>query len=517
MPAGRRPSALRYPGLLGPMGLLFCLAACALLKYAFGVLICDDAYITLAHARSWNAGLGPIMSAQNPVCATSTPLHTMVLGLEGAILHATRYTYLAYFTNLAWDLSGLFFLHRIAARGLRLGQPFSLLALSAYALSVNFLAVSAYGMETPMYTALALAGSWFAFYSQRPFPALSIIAFLAALARPEGALLAGVLVPLHLWSRRRRGGNLQVTQAAIAAGAAAAGLALFFAFNLYAYGHWLPHSILAKRLEIHIGFREGLAAWILNVFHKGPCLGGATLTAALNLAVLAGAALGFARRQAPEERAPWPLLAWPFCYFLFFLLSGASYALFTWYYLPVLPFLILFLVAGLHRLSAGRAPEPAVWGGLFLFLAYVPAQTFRQHLPAKHVLAQAAREGRYREAARIIDSLSVPGKLPLVMIDEVGALGYYSHARILDTHGLLSPEALPYLGKPSVGESYLLRMAAMQERYDPDWIVGLRLGKDEGLLYPGEDALYSGYERVRTLRLPPHPYNLEMWRRLSDD
>jgi hypothetical protein len=210
-PASPRAGAPFLPSLAG---LALCLAAYALLKSAFGILICDDAYITLAHARSWNAGLGPVMSAQNPVCATSTPLFTMLLAAEGAILHASLYTALAYFTNLFWDLAGLFFLYRIASRGLKLTEPFALAATAAYALSVNALAVSAYGMETPMYAALALAGTWFALYAPKPLskPALAgfaAVCFLAPLARPEGALLPAVLVFLHwLGARKVRGRSL---------------------------------------------------------------------------------------------------------------------------------------------------------------------------------------------------------------------------------------------------------------------------------------------------------------------
>ena len=62
-----------------------------------------------------------------------------------------------------------------------------------------------------------------------------------------------------------------------------------------------------------------------------------------------------------------------------------------------------------------------------------------------------------------------------------------------------------------------LRMAKLQDRMDPEWIVGLRLAKDEGLLYPGEDGFYAGYAPARILRLAKHPYNLEMWRRLPPD
>ena len=115
------------------------------------------------------------MSALNPVCATSTPLHTAILALEAAVFGNHDYTVLAYFTNLFWDLIGLIFLHRIARQGLGMSAPLALATVAAYGLSVNTLAVSAYGMETPMYVALALAGTWYAFYSVRPFWGLLIV------------------------------------------------------------------------------------------------------------------------------------------------------------------------------------------------------------------------------------------------------------------------------------------------------------------------------------------------------
>lgn len=500
-PASHRPEIL---------SLLLLAAAYAVLKRAFGILICDDAYITLSHARSWNAGLGPIMSEWNPVCATSTPLHTLVLALEGLLTGSGNFPALAYWTNCAWDLIGLFFAWRIARGGLGLQGPWPLLAVAAHALSVNALAVSASGMETPMYVALALAGTWYALYAPHALPGLAVVAVLAPLARPEGALLPAALILV----RRLRMTGFDRT-ARIAAAAASIGLALFFAFNLYAYGFPLPHSIVAKRMEIRVGFSDGIWAWILNVFYKGPSFGGVTAVTIANGLILLAAAAGFLRaRKADGSHAPWGLLAWPFLYFLFFMATRSSYALFTWYFLPVLPFLILFLIAGIERLLRDRAPASLQWGLFFGFLAFVPAQTFRQQLPQKHAAAEAAREGRYKETARVVDSLAVPGKVPLVMIDEVGAIGYWSHARILDTHGLLSPEALPYLGP---AEGYWLRMAALQDKLDPDWIMGLRLAKDEGLLYPGEDGLFSGYAVERILRTPGHPYNMELRRRLAPD
>jgi len=508
---------IRFPAWAAAFPLL---AAYAALKFSFGILICDDAYITLAHARSWASGLGPVMSALNPVCATSTPLHTTLLALAGRILGGGNYPDYAYGINAVWDLIGCGYLYRLARFGRKLPGPWPWLCVAAYALSVNALAVSASGMETPMYVALALAGTWYGLYAERAGYGLALVAFLAPLARPEGALLPGVLILARASGAGRR--FRLDRDSRLAAVAAAMGLCLFFAFNFYAYGHALPHSIVAKRAEIHVGPLEGLGAWMLNVFFKGPCFGGTRTVAIANLLILAAAAWGWkppgnANRSnmndTVTERFPWPILAWPGAYFLFFMATGASYVLFPWYFLPVLPFLILVVVEGLARGMQGL-PASAAWALFFGFLAYVPAQTFRQQLPAKHRLAEAGREGRYREAARIVDSLSIPGRPTMVMIDEVGAIGYWSHARILDMHGLLSPEAMPYLGP---AEGHWLRMAKLQDRMDPEWIVGLRLAKDEGLLYPGEDGFYAGYAPVRILRIAKHPYNLEMWRRLPPD
>gem|GEM_PF-5881509 len=567
LPASADPSARAgNAASLSFLGGLLFVCGFAILKRAFGMVICDDAYITLAHSRSWNEGIGPVMSALNPVCATSTPLHTALLALLGKITGAGSYGVFAYWNNLAWDLVGGFFLYRIAVRGLRLSPPAALAALAAYAYSVNALAVSAYGMETPMYVALALAGTWAALYSPKPLPLLPVVAFLAPLARPEGALLPAALILLR-WRKDRaskdaplrssRLWGLWSRETLIGSAAAFMGLAAFFAFYQYAYGRWLPHSIIAKRLEIDVGYLEGMRSWIQHVFYKGPSFGGATLTAVGNLLVTGAAIAGYILGRKPgtpggREEIPWGLLVWPGAYFLFFTFTRSSYILFNWYYLPVLPFLILFIAAGADRLAGGRISRKAAWVMVLAFLAYAPVQTFRQHLPQKHRLAEVAREGRYREAAGILDSAAAADavtsmaaaaisseaidsadpiasadlapeepaerpaaiRAPVVMIDEVGAIGYFSRAEILDTHGLLSPEALAYLGGP---DGYFLRMAAMQERFDPEWILAMRRVEDEGSLHIGEDALFSGYELFRILRTPPHGFNLEMWRRVRPD
>lgn len=522
-PAG---AASRSPGsdfLRGEVAAsLLLLALYAALKSAFGILICDDAYITLGHARSWASGLGPVMSAQNPVAGTSTPLFTALLALESLVLRTSDYERLAYGTNVFADLAGLFLLHRIARKGLGLPAPWALGAAAAYGLSVNFLAVSAYGMETPLYTALGLAAAWLRLFSARPFPWLFPVCLLAACIRPEGGLVAAMAL-FAGWSRDLGLPRaVRLRRAALVCLAAGTGLLLFLLFYLHAHGHPLPLSVLAKRLEIRIGPGEALWSWVANVFYKGPAFGGLTVVTVANLLLLGAALAGHLRKRGPypgPARVPppgpavpafaWLLLLWPAAYFLFFLATRSSYILFTWYYLPVLPFLILLTVHGLARLADGRLRTAHAWVGLFAFAAWVSLQTFRHDLPGKHRFLKAAREDRYESAAAILNSL--PGPAPVAMIDEVGALAYFSRAKILDTHGLLSPEALPFLA-PTL-EGYWERLAALREQEQPDWILGLREVGLEGKFLPGEDEVYRGYRSAHILRLEGHGYNLEMWSR----
>ena len=367
-------------------------------------------------------------------------------------------------------------------------------------------------METPLYTALALAGTWFRLFSARPLPGLLAVCFLAPLARPEGALLSGVADPAG-----SAPGRLEAHGRPIRA-RRPWGMALFFAFYAHAYGHWLPHSVVAKRLELKVGCGEALHSWILNVFYKGPSLGGRALVTVGNLAVLAGAAAGLARLRkhpAGAERAGlcMTILLWPGLYFLF-----------SWPRAPAMPCspgitcpCCLSSCWWWRWVGSGwraAAPPAAGWALLFAFLAYVPFQTWRQDIPRKHRFAQEAREGRYQEAARILDSAgSASAMPPAVMIDEVGALGYFARVKIVDSHGLLSPEALPFLAGPGAHWS---RLTAMRESLRPDWITGMRPEKDQGRFQPGEEALYAGYGLERVLRRPPHGFLVELWRREGD-
>lgn len=88
----------------------------------------------------------------------------------------------------------------------------------------------------------------------------------------------------------------------------------------------------------------------------------------------------------------------------------------------------------------------------------------------------------------------------VIAAGDVGALGYYSGARILDTVGLMSPEAVRYYPLPE--SAYVINYAIapdliLDER--PDFVVILEVYGREGLLRDPRFAReYTLVERIPT-------------------
>lgn len=87
----------------------------------------------------------------------------------------------------------------------------------------------------------------------------------------------------------------------------------------------------------------------------------------------------------------------------------------------------------------------------------------------------------YRQAADFVTPQLKPGAV--LAAGDVGVLGYYTNARILDTVGLNSPEALDYY--PLDQSYYVINYAIAPDLIldqQPDWIVILEVYGRNGLL-----------------------------------
>jgi len=263
------------------------------------------------------------------------------------------------------------------------------------------------------------------------------------LVRPEGALLAAVVVGWTWLSRR----NQTWLVALGAATPMAIGALTFF----LRYGSPLPNSVAAKQVAylqtwplentVALLLQAGLPGWSTYLLAQLPAAVG------LGLALLGLCALAVLIRGAVPElqqrSLPWlPFAAFATLYVAFYVVVGLrGVRLFPWYLVPIEPFYLLGAAAGLARFAHfGRS----AWLAALLVLWQLPAIDWRQPL-------LPAGENHAREQVMLDVGYGLAQSLPptaVIAAPEIGALGYASKLRILDTVGLVSPVAIPYYPLP---------------------------------------------------------------------
>jgi len=171
-----------------------------------------------------------------------------------------------------------------------------------------------------------------------------------------------------------------------------------------------------------------------------------------------------------------PFAAFGVLYLAFYVVAGLrGVRLFPWYLVPIAPFYLLAAAAGLARLSGGRR----YWLAALLVAWQLPAVNW--HEPLMPSGEDLAREQLYLDVGH--DLASTMPSTALLAAPEIGALGYASNLRVLDTVGLISPAALPYYPLPA---SQLVTDNAIPARLiadrQPDVVVTLDAFAQRSLL-----------------------------------
>jgi hypothetical protein len=306
----------------------------------------------------------------------------------------------------------------------------------AWALNPMSIAFATGGMETSLFVLVALTALCFA-TGRRPVLAAAL-AGLAALVRPEGLLLACVVVTWTLATARRNG----LSAALAAALPVAVGGAAIFA----GYGSPLPNSVAAKQVAylpvaplenaVALVVQAGLPGWSTYLLAAIPATMGLAAAVPGLIALVDLVRRGVLRLAA--ERKPWqPFAGFAVLYLCFYVVAGLrGVRLFPWYLVPIEPFYLLGAAAGLAGLRLTRG----WWLSLILILWQLPAIDWRS--PFLPVGEDLGREQLYLQVGRGLASSL--GTNALVAAPEIGALGYASNLRVLDTVGLVSPAALAY-------------------------------------------------------------------------
>jgi arabinofuranosyltransferase len=433
----------------------------------------DDAYITFRYARNLLQGNGPVFNPGQAVLGTTTPLYMGVLALLALPIGGAA----APFPDIAWILNALadaltcLLLIRI---GYRLRSPGAGWAAAAlWAVSPMSVTFAVGGLETSLFILLLVSVLYFRL--QGNLIAVSVLSGLAFLTRPDALILLGLVWGELVFSNLRRQGLWAGTWTVLHAAfpfllIAGAWSAFAFAF----YGTILPHSMLAKTVAYRLDTGAGMIRLIQHYgtpFFEQLTFGTAALIVTFPLYLFL-TIVGIRRAEKAQPGAG-AALAYPWLYFLVF--SVANPLIFRWYLAPPLPFLFLAIFMGWAALLEGvRAGQGRAGKIIFAALAACAFglslrdwQPTADHGPARPApeMAFIRLELEYRAVAEALRAQIQPGYV--VAAGDVGVLGYYLGATILDTVGLNSPEAVKYYPLP---ESMYVIVYAIP----PDLIVSTR-------------------------------------------
>jgi hypothetical protein len=448
-----------------------------------GPRIIDDAYITFRYAQNLTAGRGLVFNLGEPILGTTTPLYSLLLGLLALPFGgpSAPYPQISWILNAGLDAIAIIL---IIALGRKLGSEFAGFATAAvWAVAPMSVTFAIGGMETSL-TVLLLLAAFYLHLDSRPTPS-AWAASLALLARPDALLF---VAPLALERARQLflEGDVTRDRSRITSEA----LAFFLpvgAWTLFAtiyYGSPITHSVAAKVATYRLSTDAALVRLLQH--YATPFLGHKTfglVWIAVGLVLFPilhslGSLLGIR-----HDRRSWPLFVSPWIYFLAF--SLANPLIFRWYLTPPLPFYFMGIFLGGQRLANDlRRPWPVPALALFAVILTLRGWDLHpDHGPDRPApeMAFIKLELLYEQVGRELVATMEEGDT--VAAADIGAVGYFTGAPILDTLGLVTPRSLDHY--PADESIYAINYAipnSLIRDLEPDHLIILEVYGRRSLL-----------------------------------
>jgi hypothetical protein len=211
------------------------------LQYHF---VTDDAYITFVYSRNLAEHGELTFNLGDRVEGYTSFLWTVVLAVPMLVGIAPEVSSLVLGT--ACGIATLFVVFRLMTR-VGLEAPWSYLPSFLLALSSGYACWSSGGMETQLFTLLVVAAIDAYVAGGRALRRMGVLLALAAMTRPEGLLVTGVIglhrIAANLIGERRWKPSLDEV---IAVASFAAIWAPWFLWRRLYYGHWFPNTYYVK-------------------------------------------------------------------------------------------------------------------------------------------------------------------------------------------------------------------------------------------------------------------------------
>jgi hypothetical protein len=402
------------------------LAALVYLCSRFRAYSVDDAYITLRYVRNLLEGQGLVYNPGERVEGLSNLLWVVLLAPLGRIgldlLTAAR------LLGAASAAATLILVLEMGVVDLGLSYAVAIPVTLWLACSTGFVYYAISGLETTLYALLVvlLVRS----LMRNRLGTAGVVCGLLCLARPEG-LMFGPLFALRVaWVRPgwRRAIALLAIPAAFIAG--------LMLWRWSYYGALLPNTFQAK-IDLDVGPQKFLLTHLRSFLVYS--LLQLRVNAMIWLAALPGFLLLPGRGRVIITGAA-ALLA----FFVWF--SGGDWMDYSRFYVPAYPLLALAAGFAFGRAAQAFASSPwsrAVgWAALWLpaALAFATAVEDSRRLGDLHGPNPAMSSIPHAEIGRYLARAGAPGDA--VVVNEVGAIGYYSRLRVIDMLGLTDRRVL---------------------------------------------------------------------------
>ncbi len=446
----------------------------------------DDAWIHQTYARNLaETGQLAFLSGQ-PSAGSTSPAWSFLLSIGYLLRIDFRlWTYVLGAMGLA---ATAWLAYRLLLRLPPLEQHPGQVAKPAAALAAGLFCAAewhlvwaaASGMETILFTALSLAlveylSSQIAVRKSPDGPAslqkeqaivsavgMGLLAGVLALTRPEGLMLAGlVLLGLVLLPRPRDRREImsRVATAGLCVVVLGIVLAPYVAFNLRTSDAVFPNTFYAKQAEYISNLSFLARFWQV----LSPSLVGAQVL--LLPGFVFGAYLLIRRQEWP---AVLPLVWWLALLLAYALRLPASYQ-HGRYIMPTIPWLIVYGVWGTAHLLRPRAPKMIVRvtsRGIPVAVILLAAAFWGRGALA-YSDEVACIEGEMVAMAHWLEDNTAPGTI--IAVHDIGAVGYLTDRPLLDLAGLITPEVIPIMTDPDALTDWMFEHGAEWAVFFPDF------------------------------------------------
>jgi arabinofuranosyltransferase len=451
----------------------------------------DDAYIYLRYVQSLREGCGLRFNCQDaPVEGFTSPLYLALLTAGSFV--TPRLVYLTQVVGavamIATIGAAAYAAAHVAfgATDWRLRAALALGVAAVLGLDHHVLVNCVIGLEEPL-AALVVTAAWIAVVADRRTVAFGLVV-LAAVARPEGVLLA-VLLPVLPWARRPRvvGGLV-----------AALGAVTLVRWGLF--HDFVPNTYWAKAGGTTKHFALGVDYLVMLVRDEFP------------LVTLAPLALLVKDTRPAVAYALLVTAAW----FAFFLRSGGDVFRFGRLAFPLVPLLTVLALRGIAEAARrvavySRAAMAPSFSALAVALvsAAVVARVSSHRLAPVHgdpLVMQWSALGRYLREKR-------PGAT--VATVPIGAISYFSRLRVIDLLGLTTP-AVAKAGN-TLPPELLTRGWLGHERHNTAWVLDQRpdlvittkfRARPWATLDEAEAGFYADWLVLRAIKAGVAPYHV---------